>query len=365
MGNLKNRKKYKATLLSIVMRAVYGIGFGIIALTTCVLIFLYFTAKKGIFSAKVYPNIELAIVIIYLCIVVCFIIFIPLMTVKRIRKRGQSILNVTEKIKEQDLDFNICLSGVKEIDQILESMDDMRIALKKALETQWRLEQNRKDQISALAHDFKTPITVLKGNIDLLQSSKLDDACKDYVEDAKISLKQIETYLSQLLEMTRAERGYVLDKQIIDLGEILDNVVSVITRIADEKEISIISEKEKENICLSADRTLLERVFNNLISNSLDFTSQKGVIKIILTTEESNAVISVTDSGCGFSPNAIKHGMEQFYMDDTSRGRKNHYGLGLYIVDSIIKQHDGTIHLANDEITGGAKVTIHIPLMKE
>jgi signal transduction histidine kinase len=52
-------------------------------------------------------------------------------------------------------------------------------------------------------------------------------------------------------------------------------------------------------------------------------------------------------------------------MEDASRGRKNHYGLGLYIADSIIKQHDGTLQLSNDELMGGAKVTIQIPLLKE
>lgn len=365
MGNLKDRKKYRATLLSIIMKAVYGIGFGIIGLTILVLIFLEVSARNELFSVEVYPNIELAIVTVYLLIIVGLIFFMPFRAVRKIKQRGQSILEATGKIKEQDLDFNICLSGVKEIDQILEGMDDMRLALKEALETQWRLEQNRKEQISALAHDFKTPITVLKGNLDLLKGNELDGICKEYVEDAIVSLKQVETYMSQLLEMTQAERGYVLNKQKIELGKVLDEAVSIIKRMADEKEISILTEKEKGNIFVSADRTLIERIFNNLISNALDFAPQKGNVKIILTTKESNAVVSITDSGCGFSLNALKHGTEQFYMEDTSRGRKNHHGLGLYIVDSIIKQHNGTIQLVNDELTGGARVVIQIPLIKE
>jgi len=304
-------------------------------------------------------------VIGYLCFVIVLTFLIAFLTARKLRKRGQSILEATEKIKANDLDFDINSSGVKEIDQILDSMDDMRLALKEALETQWRLEQNRKEQISALAHDFKTPITVLKGNIDLLQVSKLDHVIKDYVEDAKVSLEQIEMYLTQLLEMTHVNRGYVVNKEKINLNEMLDEAVTMLTRIADEKEITIFTENEKENIFISADLNLLKRVFNNLISNAMDYTPKKGTINIILTFEESKAVICITDSGCGFSPNAIKHGAEQFYMDDTSRGRKNHYGLGLYIADSIIKQHNGAMQLANDELTRGAKIIIQIPLMKE
>ncbi|GAA0124434.1 hypothetical protein UT300019_03360 [Clostridium sp. CTA-19] len=366
MGNVKNRKRHQTTLMSIVIKAVYGIGFGILGLTLCILMFLYIVAEKQLFTSEVFVNIELAIVIGYLCFAIVLIFLIAFLTSRKLKKRGQSILEATEKIKAHDLDFNINSSGVKEIDQVLDSMDDMRLALKEALETQWRLEQNRKEQISALAHDFKTPITVLKGNIDLLQVSKLDHVIKEYVEDAKASLEQIEMYLTELLEMTHADRGYIVNKQKINLNEILDEAVTMLTRIADEKEITIFTEKGKENIFISADLNLLNRVFNNLISNALDYTPQKGTINIILTSKESKAVICITDSGCGFSPIAIKHGKEQFYMDDdTSRGRKNHYGLGLYIADSIIKQHNGTMLLANDELTRGAKIIIQIPLMKE
>ena len=79
---------------------------------------------------------------------------------------------------------------------------------------------------------------------------------------------------------------------------------------------------------------------------------------------EDNAVVCITDSGSGFSDSVLSHGTEQFFMGDTSRNRKNHYGLGLFISDCIIKQHNGTMKLSNDRITKGAKITINIPLIK-
>jgi Signal transduction histidine kinase len=365
MGDIKNTKRRQKTLMSMIMKAVWGIGFGILGLTICILIFLSEVTKRHLFTAEVFTRMESTIVIGYFCIVVSMIFFIPFLTARKLKRKGQSILEVTEKIKEQDLNFIISSSGVKEIDQVLNGMDDMRMVLKEALETQWRMEQNRKNQISALAHDFKTPITVLKGNMDLLRVSDLDDICKDYVEDATISLEQIELYLDQLLQMTRAEKGYVVKNQKIELGSMLDEEGSILARIADEKEITIAIEKQEDAIYIFADFNLLRRVFHNLISNAIDFTPQKGSIKIILIAEENSAVITITDTGCGFSQNALKHGMEQFYMDDSSRGRKNHYGLGLYIVDTIMKLHNGSIQLTNDEITGGARIIIKIPLMIE
>lgn len=362
MGNIKN---HQTTITFIVTKAVYGIGFGILGLTICILAFLSITADKNLFSPQVFDKIENAIVIGYFLSIVCMTLAIPYLTARKLKKSGQSILKATEKIKSHDLDFEICHGEIKEINQILDSMDDMRIALKESLEKQWRLEQNRKNQISALAHDIKTPLTVLKGNMDLIEKSRLDDYCKEYLEDVHVSIEQIEGYLNQLLEMTRAEKGYILNKQKLELCKMIDDIVSLFKPIADQKDVMIFTEKKDENIFIYADRELFKRLINNLISNSLDFTSSRGSIKITILKSEDRAVISIIDSGCGFSLNVLKHGTEQFYMGDSSRCRKNHYGLGLFITDSIVKEHDWTMNLSNDEITKGAKVDIMIPIVKE
>ena len=74
--------------------------------------------------------------------------------------------------------------------------------------------------------------------------------------------------------------------------------------------------------------------------------------------------ICITDCGCGFSKEALEHAKERFYMANQSRSSKLHYGMGLYIVDSIIKQHKGKLLLDNSIETKGAKVTIQLPLWK-
>ncbi len=364
MGEVKHKKNYQISLMSIIMKAVYGTGFGILGLTIGMLILLSVISDKHVFSSQTFAWFEAAMVMGYFCAVIFIIIAIPFLTAKKLRKKGQSILSVSEKIKVQDLNFDIHLSGIKEIDIVLDSMNDMRWALKEALETQWRLEQNRKEQIVALAHDFKTPITILKGNLDLLQCRGLDYDCKDYIEDMKYSLKDIELYLSQILELSKAESGYVINKQKIVLSELLDDIVSGLKRVSEGKEIEILIEKGKGNIFVSADLNLLRRAFTNLLSNALDYTPQKDTVKIVVTTDNGKAEISITDTGCGFSSTALKHGTEPFYMGDISRGNRAHYGLGLYIVETIIKQHNGIIQLENDQTTGGARVIMQIPLME-
>lgn len=366
MGHVNHGIKRKKTLTSILVEAVYGIGFSILGLTVCVLIFLSVGEGKKLFTPETYVRAINIIVVGYIFIVIVLTIFFPLLAARKIKKRGQAILVAAEKIKSQDLDFRICPSGVKEIDEILNSMDDMRVALKQSLEKQWRMEQNRKEQIAAVAHDFKTPLTVLKGNLDLLQASEQDEARKDYLKDAKGSVEQMEVYLNQLLEMTRAESGNIVMHAVKEeLGKLLKEAVLPLVRIADEKEIKILMEFEEKKIFILVDNVLFERVIHNLITNAIDFTSPYGIIKVALNMTEDCAVISIVDSGIGFSDNTLKHGTEQFYMDDTSRGRKNHYGLGLFIANSIVKQHSGLMKLTNDVETGGAKVIIELPILKE
>ncbi|WP_297423834.1 sensor histidine kinase KdpD [Clostridium sp.] len=364
MGNVKNKRR-QTSIMVILTKAVYGIGFGILGLTACVLIFLSIIASKNILTPESLNNIEAVLFFGYFGVVLVLTIAIPFFTARKLRKNGQAILKVIEKIKVQDLDFEISHSEIKEINEILDSMNDMRLVLKESLEKQWSLEQRRKDQIYALAHDFKTPMTVLKGNVDLLQNIITDETNAEYVEDAKYSLDQMEKYLNNLLDMARAEKGYIMNAHKLELYSMVNEIILPLVRIAKEKEVTLSVENEQKTMFICADKLLFQRMINNLVSNALDFTKPKGNIRVRVNASEDNAIISITDSGHGFSQNALKHGLEQFYMDDISRGRENHYGMGLFISDSIVKQHNGRMMLANDEVTRGAKIIISIPLIKE
>jgi len=73
-------------------------------------------------------------------------------------------------------------------------------------------------------------------------------------------------------------------------------------------------------------------------------------------------VFTVTDTGTGFAPEALKHATEQFYMDDDSRNSKSHFGMGLFIAASVVRQHKGKLSLGNARETGGARVILEIPV---
>lgn len=107
---------------------------------------------------------------------------------------------------------------------------------------------------------------------------------------------------------------------------------------------------------------LLERAFINLVSNSVEFSPENSTLYIDVDNKDNYLNICITDCGCGFSQEALEHAKECFYMEDQSRNSKLHYGMGLYIVNGIIKQHKGKLLLDNSTKNKGAKVTIQLPL---
>ena len=99
----------------------------------------------------------------------------------------------------------------------------------------------------------------------------------------------------------------------------------------------------------------------NVINNALDYSPPGGTIHIIAGNIDNFLQISIADEGNGFTPEALHHAQEQFFMGDHSRNSNLHFGMGLYITSSIIKQHNGQLILKNSDKTNGAQVVIKIP----
>ena len=240
MGNVRLKKKrHETSITFIVTKAVYGIGFSILALTFGAMLFLSVTANNHIFNSEVFPIVEGVVFWSYIALVLLLTVIIPFLTSRKLRKNGESIFKITEAIKDQNLDFQVSYGKVKEINDILESMDKMRMSLKESLEKPWNLEQTRKNQISAIVHDFKTPMTIMKGNIDLIECSEGSQICREYIEDAKFSLVQMETYLDILINMTRAENGYAIKTVKCEGCSLINKIVSPLTKIAHKKNDAI------------------------------------------------------------------------------------------------------------------------------
>lgn len=279
---------------------------------------------------------------------------------KKLRLQLVPLFEATSEVAKQNLDFEVGHSNIKEFEDVLISFSHMKESLKASLEQQWKAEQMQKEQIAALAHDLKTPLTVIQGNADLISETELDEEQRLYAEYISSSSEQMQLYIRTLIDISRAATGYQLNIEDIDLPAYVEQLQGQIDALCQTKKIGLQIEIENLPAVLSADKLLLERAIMNVVNNALDYSPQDSSISISMTGDEGSLQISVTDAGPGFSQEDLLHAEEQFYMADRSRSSNLHFGMGLFITKSIVRQHGGQLILSNSEKTGGAQVTILI-----
>lgn len=168
-------------------------------------------------------------------------------------------------------------------------------------------------------------------------------------------------YVETLIEITKAKENFPFCLQKIKLSSLLQEIHSLAKGLCVVKNVHLEWSEDISQEYLSADKEQLIRAFVNVFSNAAEHTPTGKTVFFDVSEKESEILFFITDMGSGFSPEALKRATEQFYMDDKSRSSKSHYGIGLYVANSIITQHGGQLILSNSEKVGGGQVIVKIP----
>ncbi len=271
------------------------------------------------------------------------------------------IIVTAQKIQNQNLGFTVGTTNIKEINNVLAAMDKMRSTLKHSLENQWKAEQMRKEQISALSHDLKTPLSIVRGNAELLYDTNPTEEQAGYINYIEENTLKMQDYIKMLIEITKSDS--IANPEFKETG-----IASFAQNIKEQAEglclINNINLKWKYNCSREKfyiDKSLLERAILNILLNAAEYSPQGSTITCEIYDKDKNTVFAISDMGQGFSNEALKYAKMQFYMDDSSRSTKTHYGIGLYFADNVVKQHRGSLVLINLDKRPGAKVIINIP----
>lgn len=158
----------------------------------------------------------------------------------------------------------------------------------------------QKEQIAALAHDLKTPLTVIQGNADLISETELDEEQRLYAEYISSSSEQMQLYIRTLIDISRAASGYQLHMEDIDVLSYVEQLRGQIDALCQTKKIGLQMELEHLPDVLSADKLLLERAIMNVINNAMDYSPQDSSIHISIIGGKQHLKITVTDAGPGF-----------------------------------------------------------------
>ena len=257
-------------------------------------------------------------------------------------------------IKNEDMDTPVIYNGKDEFQDVCLAFEEMRIRLKDSLYEQLKYEENRKELLSNISHDLKTPITAIRGYIEGIR-----DGIADSPE--KIDKYLSTVYTKSVLLNDLIDRLFLFSK--LDLKKVQFNFQSIdlVTFIRDTCEelkfdypnLEILFETgELKSLKVSADSMHLHRVISNLIDNAVKYCDkEKTMVTIYISGADDMAKIEIEDNGIGIKKEYLPHIFERFYRSDPARSSLSEgSGLGLSIARQIINAHGGKIEARS--ITG-------------
>lgn len=266
----------------------------------------------------------------------------------------------SQKIKEKDLVFSINYHEDNELGRLCEAFTEMQEELKESLTSQWEMEQERIEMTAALAHDLKSPLSLILAYSDALLEDyqEKDGELKNYLMVIHENAEKSADFVRQMqytAELEKKDKG--ADTERINLEKYLSQRIQSYHLQAQKKSIELsfcISDGVPDQIIV--DEEALTRILDNLLSNSLEHTPAGGRIEVNVSTDKEKIYYTVMDTGSGFDAKDLKNAFHKFYRGDESRDTSGgHAGLGLYIVKKLAEQMGGTVQISNTS-EGGACV---------
>lgn len=261
-----------------------------------------------------------------------------------------------------DGDLSVPMPGpthLRELDEALQTMDRLRQELASSLKAQWALEEQRSQRLAALAHDLKTPLTVLRGNAELLAEEPLPDGQQKAVEAILRSSDRAARYLAALREVCTVQAAPA-PAETLDVTPWLADLRALGEELCAPRHLTFhCTFSAAEGTAIRARRQELTRAVENLLANAARFTPAEGQITLDCRCDSGFLVLTVQDTGPGFSEALLRDGVRMFSTGDSARS-DGHQGLGLYFARTVAEAHGGSLRLGNHP--QGAWVTLRLPL---
>lgn len=279
--------------------------------------------------------------------------------------------SAAEQIEAGNLDYQLEAMKNNEIGQVRNAFESMRLRLKQSIDQSAQVEINRKELISNISHDLKTPITAIKGYVEGIRDgvANTEEMRVKYIQTIYKKATEMDGLIDELFLFSKLD----LNEEPFEMKTI--NLVGYLEDYLEESRYDI----EKSGVGLDvtihsgprlpvlADREKLSRVLSNVINNSLKYMRRMPAeidkrIAVHLSVKGQEAVIAISDSGPGIEREALPHIFDRFYRAEQSRNSAlGGSGLGLAIVKQVVEGHGGRVH-ADSELGRGSTIVLTLPL---
>ncbi|MFW5982246.1 MAG: sensor histidine kinase [Halanaerobiaceae bacterium] len=274
---------------------------------------------------------------------------------KKTLKPINAISNTAKEISGTDISKRLKVEGPEdELTRLSKTFNSMLDRLEIAFQRERRF-------VSDASHELRTPISVIKGYINLLDRwGKEEEEVRDEaIEAIQKETENMKSLIEGLLFLARGDDQYItLNKTNFQADELIEEIIQETNIISDNKEIK---SNRIDVVEINADREMIKQMLRIFIDNSIKYTAEGGEIKIDLINHGEHLDFLIEDTGIGIPENDLPHVFERFYRVDKSRTNRKGSGLGLSIAKWIIDKHNGEVGIES-EVGKGTRVKISIPV---
>ncbi|WP_445343563.1 HAMP domain-containing sensor histidine kinase [Bifidobacterium sp. ESL0819] len=314
-----------------------------------------------------YPNPQNLLLTSYGLALLLTLLLVGLRAAHVISSKLKVFNQVADDIGRQDLDASLPRSNVLEINRVLESFDRMRATLKESLEKTWTAQESQRRQVAALAHDLKTPLTIMRGNADLLGETGLSQEQQSYLDSIEDAIAEMADYARAISQGSVGTASGRSEVTTVALRNMVDNQAR---GYLSARGLRLESEDRlgSDTGQISGNSADLVRAIMNIVANAADYSPDQGLVRLTWRLEDGQEgrralVVTVRDQGPGFSSRALVHATEWLYQADSSRhGSGGHHGIGLAAARSTVESAEGHLTLGNATDGDGAVVTVSFPV---
>ena len=254
-----------------------------------------------------------------------------------------------KRIQDNDLDFSIGYSSDDELGQLCRSMEKMRKELRHNNKTLWETLQQRKLLNTSVAHDLRTPITVLRGYLDFLeknipQDKLTEEMLMDTISSMQGAVLRLERYAECVRDVEKIE-SIEIKREQQDTVSLLKEMESNICQLEDDKKVVFLTDIFLPSI--NIDKSVVFRVLENLLQNAMRYRKEKVIVEVY--QRDGLFLISVKDDGKGFSEEDLRQATNMFYGKEKG---SEHFGIGLGVCRLLCEKHGGFLQISNNEFSG-------------
>lgn len=271
----------------------------------------------------------------------------------------------TKEIREGNLDGRMQYEKKDEFGEVCQDFDEMRSFLKESVQQRLEDEKRRKDLITGISHDLRTPLTSISGYVDGLLDGIADTPEKRnrYLEAIRARAKTMVNLVESLSEYSRLDRNFRYHMETVDLVEYIGQYLEMAKPDTEKYQVEIEVSCRKGEYSVRLDTKEFKRVFDNLFTNTVKYREREAsrvLISVRHTPDGRFTELVFQDDGPGVPQDSLGKIFDSFYrVDDARKSSEKGSGIGLAVVREIVRGHGGTVRAEN---RGGLAVLIYIPV---